>query len=80
MKKYKNYSEKNILDNIGSEELAANLFRITQIESKLKRDNITSENEANNNHYNIRKKHKKSYCQKWRNNVKKLPTPRKSLK
>ena len=29
----------NILDNMCSEELAANLFRITQTESKLKRDN-----------------------------------------
>lgn len=27
----------DILDNMGSEELAANLFRITQTESKLKR-------------------------------------------
>ncbi len=36
-----------ILDNMGSEELAANLFRITQIEAKLKRDKITSEKKAN---------------------------------
>ena len=28
----------DILDNMGSEELAANLFRITQTESKLKKD------------------------------------------
>lgn len=33
----------DILDNMGSEELAANLFRITQTESRLKRDNICSE-------------------------------------
>ena len=31
----------DILDNMGSEELAANLFRISQTESKLKRDNVT---------------------------------------
>ena len=30
----------DILDNMGSEELAANLFRITQTEAKLKKDNI----------------------------------------
>ena len=30
------------LDNMGSEELVANLFRITQTESKLKRDNIST--------------------------------------
>ena len=29
----------DILDNMGSEELAANLFRITQTESKLKKEN-----------------------------------------
>ena len=34
----------DILDNMGSEELAANLFRITQTESKLKKDNIKGEN------------------------------------
>lgn len=33
----------DILDNMGSEELAANLFRITQTESKLKKDNINGE-------------------------------------
>ena len=44
-----------ILDNMGSEELAANLFRITQTESKLKRDNISSEKDANETHYNIGK-------------------------
>ena len=45
----------DILDNMGSEELAANLFRITQTESKLKRDNISTEKEANRTHYNIGK-------------------------
>ena len=45
----------DILDNMGSEELAANLFRITQTESKLKKDNIFTEKEANKTHYNIGK-------------------------
>ena len=45
----------DILDNMGSEELAANLFRITQTESKLKKDNIQGENNANKTHYNIGK-------------------------
>ena len=45
----------DILDNMGSEELAANLFRITQTESKLKKDNIQGEDEANKTHYNIGK-------------------------
>ena len=43
----------DILDNMESEELAANLFRITQTESKLKKDNIQGENNANKTHYNI---------------------------
>ena len=45
----------DILDSMGSEELAANLFRITQTESKLKKDNIQGEDEANKTHYNIGK-------------------------
>lgn len=40
---------------MGSEELSANLFRIMQNESKLKRDNISTEKEANTTHYNIEK-------------------------
>lgn len=38
---------------MGSEELAANLFRITQTESKLKRENISTEKDANKAHYNV---------------------------
>ena len=37
----------DILDNMGSEELAANLFRISQTESKLKKDNIQGEGKVN---------------------------------
>ena len=36
----------DILDNMGSEELAANLFRITQTESRLKRDKVDTEKKA----------------------------------
>ena len=43
----------DILDNMESEELAANLFRITQTESRLKKDNISLEKYANETHYNI---------------------------
>lgn len=45
----------DILDNMGSEELAANLFRISQTESKLKRDNVTDKKDANETNYNIGK-------------------------
>ncbi len=37
----------DILDNMGSDELIANLFRISQTEQKLKKDNIQTEKEAN---------------------------------
>lgn len=70
----------DILDNMGSEELAANLFRITQTESKLKNDNIQGENKANATHYEV--------GQEVRNTIKRLcgtmpedlPTPSRSLK
>lgn len=46
----------NILDHMGSTELAANLFRATQTEEKLKKDNIKGKEIANNTHYIIGKK------------------------
>ena len=45
----------DILDNMGSDELIANLFRISQTEQKLKKDNIKGENESCIDHYNIGK-------------------------
>ena len=45
----------DILDNMGSDELIANLFRISQTEQKLKRDKTKTEKEANIIHYNIGK-------------------------
>ena len=40
---------------MGSDELIANLFRISQTEQKLRKDNISGEKEANKTHYNIGK-------------------------
>ncbi len=45
----------DILDNMGSIELVTNLFRITQTEAILKKDNIKGETNANNTHYTIGK-------------------------
>lgn len=42
-----------ILDYMGSEELADNLFRIVQTEAKLKKENITSQKEANRAHHDV---------------------------
>lgn len=44
---------------MGSTELAANLFRITQTEEKLKNDQIQGEKNASNAHYKIGKKENK---------------------
>jgi len=70
----------DILDNMGSEELAANLFRITQTESKLKRDNISSKKGANETHYNIGKNIREVIAKNGGTMPEKLPTPKKSLK
>ncbi|HCY43952.1 MAG TPA: DNA damage-inducible protein D [Firmicutes bacterium] len=70
----------DILDNMGSEELAANLFRITQTESKLKKDNIYGEEEANQTHYNIGKNIREVIAKNGGTMPEKLPTPKKSLK
>jgi len=45
-----------ILDHMGSTELAANLFRATQTEEKLKRENIKGKENANKTHYQVGKK------------------------
>ena len=42
-----------ILDHMGSTELAANLFRATQTEEKLRRENIKSKQKANMTHYEV---------------------------
>lgn len=42
-----------ILDHMGSTELAANLFRATQTEEKLRRENIKGKQEANMTHYEV---------------------------
>ena len=70
----------DILDNMGSEELAANLFRITQTESRLKRDNIKTEKDANKTHYNVGAKIRKTIEELGGTMPEYLPTPEKSLK
>lgn len=45
-----------ILDHMGSTELAANLFRATQTEEKLRRENIQGKQKANKTHFEVGKK------------------------
>ena len=49
-----------ILDHMGSEELAANLFRATQTDAKLRRENIQGEDNANLTHYSVGQKVRKT--------------------
>ena len=70
----------DILDNMGSEELIANLFRISQTESKLKRDNVNSESKANQVHYTIGKNIREVIAKNGGTMPEDLPTPDKSLK
>lgn len=70
----------DILDNMGSTELAANLFRITQTEDKLINDKIQGESEANKTHYEVGKKIRKTIEELGGTMPEDLPTPEKSLK
>ena len=70
----------DILDNIGSEELAANLFRITQTDAKLKRDNVDNEYTANSVHFEVGKKVRNTIKELGGTMPENLPTPDKSLK
>lgn len=70
----------DILDNMGSEELIANLFRISQTEQKLKRENINSESEANKTHYEVGSKIRNTIKELGGTMPEDLPTPDKSLK
>ena len=69
-----------ILDNMGSSELAANLFRIDQTEQKLVNNNINVEEIAKNVHYEVGKKVRKTIKELGGAMPEKLPTPKKSLK
>ena len=70
----------DILDNMGSEELVANLFRISQTESKLKRDNIKGETPSNEAHFEIGEKVRSAIEEMGGTMPEELPTPEKSLK
>ena len=70
----------DILDNMGSTELIANLFRISQTEEKLKKDNVSTEKEACKTHNKIGKIVRKAIKEAGGTMPEELPTPKKSLK
>ncbi len=70
----------NILDYMGSTELAANLFRATQTDEKLRRDNVQGKEAANKVHYQVGQKVRQTIAELGGTMPEDLPTPEKSIK
>ena len=68
-----------ILDHMGSTELAANLFRATQTEEKLRRDKVRGKQKANQTHYEVGKKVRQTIDELGGTMPEVLPTPEKSI-
>lgn len=69
-----------ILDHMGSTELAANLFRATQTEEKLRRDEVQGKENANATHYGVGKKVRQTIAELGGTMPEHLPTPDKSIR
>lgn len=70
----------DILDNMGSTELGANVFRITQTEALLEKQEEKSENMATDTHYKVGKAIRKVIEELGGTMPEDLPTPDKSIK
>ena len=71
--------EQKILDHMGSEELGANLFRITQTEAKMRRDDPQGLDEASTIHYTVGKEVRETIEKIGGTMPEDLPTPEKSI-
>lgn len=69
-----------ILDHMGSEELAANLFRATQTDAKLRRENIQGKDQANQTHFEVGQTVRNTIKELGGTMPENLPTPEKSIK
>ncbi len=69
-----------ILDHMGSTELAANLFRATQAEEKLRRDEVKGKSQANKTHYQVGTKVRETIKDLGGTMPEDLPTPENSIK
>lgn len=69
-----------ILDHMGSTELAANLFRATQTDEKLRRENIQGKDAANETHYQVGRKVRQTIAELGGTMPEDLPAPEKSIK
>ncbi len=70
----------DILDNMGSAELGANVFRITQTEALLEKQENPDEQVASNTHYRVGKAIRDTIKMLGGTMPEDLPTPKKSLK
>ncbi|WIG59586.1 MAG: DNA-damage-inducible protein D [Ktedonobacterales bacterium] len=68
-----------VLDWMGSEELAANFFRITQTEAKIRREGIQGKDAANQTHYDVGKRVRETIEDLGGTPPEQLPTPTKSI-
>ena len=64
---------------MGHEELAANLFRATQTEAKLRRENIKGKENANQAHLTVGKEVRNTIERLGGTMPEDLPTPKKSI-
>ena len=72
-------AEQKILDSMGSTELIANLFRISQTEEKLRKDNIIGAEKATSTHYAVGREVRRAIEKIVGTMPEDLPTPEKSL-
>ncbi len=68
-----------ILDHMGSTELAANLFRATQTEEKLRRDEVSDKSQANKTHFEVGRKVRETIAELGGTMPEGLPTPDNSI-
>ena len=68
-----------ILDHMGSTELAANLFRATQTDEKLRRDEVSGKQAAYDTHYEVGRKVRQTIRELGGTMPEDLPTPEKSI-
>jgi DNA-damage-inducible protein D len=68
-----------ILDYMGSTELAANLFRATQTEEKIRREGINSKEKANRTHFEVGRKVRQTIEELGGTMPEDLPTPKESI-
>lgn len=73
-------NSQKILDHMGSTELAANLFRATQTDEKLRRENIKGKENAYKTHFQVGKKVRQTIEELGGTMPEDLPTPKKSVK